>query len=167
MSKKIEVVIVMGSESDYKIMKEAMLFLKKWKVSVNAEVVSAHRTPHLLAKKVKEWEHNGVQVIIAGAGGAAHLPGMIASFSVLPVIGVPVATKKFDGLDSLLSIVQMPKGVPVATVAVDNAENAAILCAEILALKNKTINAKLKQHKKTLIQKVSKMQKNIKKKSRS
>lgn len=161
--KKYDVVIVMGSESDYPVMKKSQKLLKKWGVSTNTQIISAHRTPQLLEKSVKVWEKLNVKVIIAGAGGSAHLPGMLAAFSVLPVIGVPISTKNFNGLDSLLSIVQMPTGVPVATVAVGGAENAAILAAEIIALSNKKINTKLVNYKKQLKVKVKQMQIRLKK----
>lgn len=161
-----EVVIVMGSESDFKVMRDALNLLKAWKIKVHAEVVSAHRTPKLLATKVQEWEKNNVKVIIAGAGGAAHLPGMLASFSILPVIGVPVKSKAMDGLDSLLSIAQMPAGVPVATVGVNGAKNAALLAVKILSLESTNLKTKLNAYKKKMQKDVQKMQKNVRKLSR-
>lgn len=167
--KNKEVIIVMGSQSDYRVMKEAAQFLKKWKVRCETLVVSAHRTPQLMEKSVQSWEKEGVKVIIAGAGGAAHLPGMLASFSVLPVIGVPIKNKSTHGLDSLLSIAQMPRGVPVATVAIDNAENAALLAVKILAAGTGggKLTSQLKAHKKNLYKAVLKMQKQVKRLSRN
>jgi 5-(carboxyamino)imidazole ribonucleotide mutase len=145
MSHSVQVIIVMGSRSDLPVMKDAGNLLEDWGVKTRTEIVSAHRTPDLLEKSAVKWEESGVRVIIAGAGGAAHLPGMLASFSVLPVIGVPIMGKAMNGLDSLLSIAQMPRGVPVATVAVDNAYNAALLAAEILAC-GEGAPASLKKH---------------------
>ncbi len=130
---KQKIAIVMGSNSDWNIMKEAYVFLKESNIDAICEVVSAHRTPHLLSQKAKEYEDKGIKLIIAGAGGAAHLPGMLASFSVIPVIGVPIKSEmSIEGVDSLLSIVQMPKGVPVATVGINNAYNAGVLALSIL-----------------------------------
>lgn len=168
--KKTLVIVVMGSQSDFPVMKMASEFLKKWKISCETLVVSAHRTPQLLEKSVKEWEKSGVRVIIAGAGGAAHLPGMLASFSILPVIGVPVKTRTLSGIDSLLSIAQMPPGVPVATVGIDGAKNAALLALKILAVGNDALSnkvlKKLHQHKNTLYKDVVKMRSKVKKLSR-
>lgn len=124
----------MGSDSDLPVMKEAASVLRDYGVGYEMKVVSAHRTPEMMQEYGLEAASRGIKVIIAGAGGAAHLPGMIASLTTLPVIGVPVALRKLDGLDSLLSIVQMPKGVPVATVAIDNAHNAGLLAVRILAV---------------------------------
>lgn len=124
--------IVMGSDSDLPVMSAAREVLERFGVPCEVRVVSAHRTPHDMIAYGASAAERGLRVIIAGAGGAAHLPGMLASVTPLPVIGVPVALKRLDGLDSLLSIVQMPRGVPVATVAVDNATNAALLAARIL-----------------------------------
>ncbi len=128
-----DVVIVMGSKSDLPTMKDAAEILEDLGVGVRVDIVSAHRTPELLSESCALWEKQGVKVIIAGAGGAAHLPGMLASFTALPVIGVPVKSKAMNGLDALLSIAQMPKGIPLATVAVGNAFNAGLLAARILA----------------------------------
>ncbi|HQZ86009.1 MAG TPA: 5-(carboxyamino)imidazole ribonucleotide mutase [Actinomycetota bacterium] len=124
----------MGSDSDWPVMSDAAEVLEEFGVSFEVDVVSAHRMPATMLAYGAEAEARGVRVIIAGAGGAAHLPGMLASVTVLPVIGVPVALARFDGLDSLLSIVQMPKGVPVATVAVDNARNAGLLAVRMLGI---------------------------------
>jgi len=126
--------VVMGSDSDWPVMSDAAEVLEEFGVSFEVDVVSAHRMPATMLAYGAEAEARGVRVIIAGAGGAAHLPGMLASVTVLPVIGVPVALARFDGLDSLLSIVQMPKGVPVATVAVDNARNAGLLAVRMLGI---------------------------------
>jgi phosphoribosylaminoimidazole carboxylase PurE protein len=129
-----QVGIVGGSRSDFPVLEKAAALLTELGVANELRVVSAHRTPDLLYRYAEEAPARGLQVIIAGAGGAAHLPGMLAAKTILPVIGVPIPTQHLGGLDSLLSIVQMPRGVPVATVAIGNAENAAILAAEILAL---------------------------------
>ena len=126
------VAVSMGSDSDWPVMKDAVTVLESFGVSVVKEVVSAHRTPHAMVEFATEAKGKGVQVIIAGAGGAAHLPGMVASLTTLPVIGVPVPLKHLEGIDSLLSIVQMPSGVPVATVAIGAAKNAGYLALRIL-----------------------------------
>jgi phosphoribosylaminoimidazole carboxylase PurE protein len=127
------VAIIMGSQSDLPTLKAALDTLKELGIGAHIDVVSAHRTPEKMFEFAKSARKNGFQVIIAAAGGAAHLPGMVAALTTLPVIGVPVATKALDGMDSLLSIVQMPRGVPVATVAIGNSTNAALLAAQILA----------------------------------
>ncbi len=124
--------IIMGSRSDYRIMVEAERALKKFRIPYETEIVSAHRTPEKMFKFAKAVDARGIRVIIAGAGGAAHLPGMVASLTPLPVIGVPIQATSLKGLDALLSIAQMPNGVPVACVAVDQAFNAGILAAKIL-----------------------------------
>jgi phosphoribosylaminoimidazole carboxylase PurE protein len=126
--------IVGGSRSDFPVLEKAAALLTDLGIANELRVVSAHRTPDLLYRYAEEAPGRGLQVLIAGAGGAAHLPGMLAAKTLLPVIGVPIPTQHLGGLDSLLSIVQMPRGIPVATVAIGNAENAAILAAEILAL---------------------------------
>lgn len=133
--KGIRVGIIGGSKSDFPVLEKAETTLKTLGISSELRVVSAHRTPDWMFEYAGRAEERGLEVIIAGAGGAAHLPGMIASKTHLPVIGVPIPTENLRGLDSLLSIVQMPRGIPVATVAIGGAENAAILAAEILALK--------------------------------
>lgn len=140
---KPQIGIIMGSDSDWKIMKRAKEILTQFNIEAEEKVVSAHRTPEDLKPYVDEAKLKGIQVIIAGAGGAAHLPGMIASYTSLPVIGVPINITALSGLDSLLSIVQMPKGVPVATVAIDNAENAGWLALRILSLQNQELEKKL------------------------
>ena len=133
----------MGSVSDWEVMSAAAETLETFGVAYEKRIVSAHRTPDLLAEYAKTAKSRGIEVIIAGAGGAAHLPGMVASMTTLPVVGVPVKSKALNGLDSLLSIVQMPAGVPVATVAINGAKNAAWLAAEILALGDEALAAKL------------------------
>jgi 5-(carboxyamino)imidazole ribonucleotide mutase len=143
--KKPLVSIIMGSENDLPVMNAAAQTLEDFNISYDIQVVSAHRTPDWMFKFAKAAEAKGTQVIIAGAGGAAHLPGMVASMTQLPVIGVPIMTSKLSGLDSLLSIVQMPKGIPVATVAIDNSANAALLSIRILSLNSKKIAEKLRK----------------------
>ena len=132
MSETTDVAIIMGSDSDWPVMEEAAKALDTLSISYSVDVVSAHRMPEEMMDFAKNAAQSGIKVIIAGAGGAAHLPGMVASLTPLPVIGVPVSLKNLDGLDSLLSIVQMPGGVPVATVGIDNAKNAGILAARII-----------------------------------
>ena len=140
-----KVSIVMGSQSDFKTMKLCKKILEKLKIKHEIKIISAHRTPHRMFQFAKKSEKNNVAVIIAGAGGSAHLPGMIASLTSIPVIGVPIESKKLKGLDSLLSIVQMPKGVPVGTVAIgdDGAINAALLATSIIALSDQKIKKNL------------------------
>ena len=145
-AKKInKVSIVMGSQSDFKTMKLCQKIFKILKINFETKIVSAHRTPNRMYKFAKNAEKNNVSVIIAGAGGSAHLPGMIASLTSLPVLGVPIENKKLKGLDSLLSIAQMPKGIPVGTVAIgkDGAINAALLAASIISLNDKKIKKNL------------------------
>jgi len=141
-----KVSIVMGSNSDYSTMKFCEKILKLLKINYETNIVSAHRTPERMFKYAKSAEKNNISVIIAGAGGSAHLPGMIASLTRIPVIGVPIESKKLKGLDSLLSIAQMPKGIPVGTLAIgeDGAINAALLAAEIMAITNSSIKNSLK-----------------------
>lgn len=139
--------IIMGSDSDLPILKEAAKILEELGVAYELTIVSAHRTPTRLFNYAKDAEAKGLEVIIAGAGGAAHLPGMIAAITPLPVIGVPVKTSSLQGLDSLLSIVQMPGGVPVATVAINNAKNAGILAAQIIGIKYPDIRQRVKEYK--------------------
>ncbi len=159
---KVLVGIIMGSDSDWETMKPAAEILKRFGIQHEVEVVSAHRTPERMVEYAKEAYARGLKVIIAGAGGAAHLPGMVASLTILPVIGVPVETKAMKGLDSLLSIVQMPRGIPVATVAIGNADNAALLALRMLAISDDTLSAKLVTSEKELIQKVKIMNKKLK-----
>jgi len=140
-----KVAVVMGSKSDWETMRHAADLLREFEIPFESRIVSAHRTPEMLAIFAKDAESRGVQVIIAGAGGAAHLPGMLAAHTHLPVLGVPVRSRALNGMDSLLSIVQMPAGVPVLTLAIGEpgAKNAAIAAASILALKDNAIRQKL------------------------
>ena len=133
------VAIVMGSSSDLEVMKDAVAVVERFGVAHEVHVVSAHRTPEAMIEFARSAKDRGLKVLIAGAGGAAHLPGMLAAITTLPVIGVPVALARLDGLDSLLSIVQMPRGVPVATVAINGAANAGLLALRILALGEPTL----------------------------
>ena len=151
--------IIMGSQSDYLTMKYAEDTLKSLKIKFETKIVSAHRTPKRLFEFATNAERNNISVIIAGAGGSAHLPGMVAAITTIPVIGVPIKSKKLNGLDSLLSIVQMPKGIPVGSVAIgkDGAINAALYSASILGISDKNIKFKLKQLR-------SKQTKSVKKK---
>lgn len=151
---KAAVGIIMGSESDLNVMKKAAEVLDEFDIKYEMTIVSAHRTPDRLFDYAKHAQHRGLEVIVAGAGGAAHLPGMVASITSLPVIGVPIKSHALNGLDSLLSIVQMPKGVPVATMAIDGAANAGILAAQILGLKDSTLRGKISEYKNKLEQSV-------------
>ena len=144
-----EVGIIMGSTSDYEVMEAACICLDEFGVSYEKRVVSAHRTPDLMYEYAHSAKERGIKVIIAGAGGAAHLPGMVAAMTSLPVIGVPVKSKALNGLDSLLSIVQMPGGVPVLTVAINGAKNAALSAISILALSNDALAKKLEDFRET------------------
>lgn len=161
--KKRPVAIIMGSQSDLATMNNATEALKEFKVSYHIEIVSAHRTPEKMFEFSKTAADKGFQIIIAGAGSAAHLPGMVACMTILPVIGVPVTIGKLKGLDALLSIAQMPKGVPVATMAVDNAYNAGLLAVRILALQDSGLQKKLETFQKKQSLKVKKMNASIKK----
>ena len=147
---KPSVGIIMGSDSDLPVLKEAAIMLTELGVDYELTIVSAHRTPARLFSYAKEAEDRGLEVIIAGAGGAAHLPGMVAAITPLPVIWVPVKTSNLQGLDSLLAIVQMPGGVPVATVAINNAKNAGILAAQIVGVKSPEIRNNVKKYKASL-----------------
>jgi 5-(carboxyamino)imidazole ribonucleotide mutase len=144
---QLTVGIIMGSDSDLPVMQEAAQALEQLQVGYELTIVSAHRTPQRLFDYAKTAQTKGLEVIIAGAGGAAHLPGMIASITALPVIGVPIRTSSLQGLDSLLSIVQMPGGVPVATVAINNAKNAGILAAQIIGVKYPEVRERVVQFK--------------------
>lgn len=139
----VSVGIIMGSTSDYDVMKDACALLEEFGVEYEKKVVSAHRTPDLMYEYAHTAKERGIKVIIAGAGGAAHLPGMVAAMTTLPVIGVPVKSRALNGLDSLLSIVQMPGGVPVLTVAINGAKNAALSAISILAIEDKELACKL------------------------
>lgn len=143
----VSIGIIMGSTSDYEVMKDACKVLDEFGVEYEKKVVSAHRTPELMYEYAKSAEGRGIQVIIAGAGGAAHLPGMVAAMTTLPVIGVPVKSRALNGLDSLLSIVQMPGGVPVLTVAINGAKNAALSAISILSLRDSKLSKKLKDYR--------------------
>ena len=158
---KSKVSIVMGSQSDYQTMKLSAKVLKTLKIQHEIKIVSAHRTPKRMYEFAKNAEKNKISVIIAGAGGSAHLPGMIASLTPIPVIGVPIESKKLKGIDSLLSIAQMPKGIPVGTVAIgeDGAINAALLAASVISIGNKEVRNKLNSFRK-------KQTKSVKKKPR-
>lgn len=148
---QVTVGIIMGSDSDLPVMQEAAQVLTQLQVGYELTIVSAHRTPQRLYDYANTAQHRGLDVIIAGAGGAAHLPGMIASITVLPVIGVPIRTSSLQGLDSLLSIVQMPGGVPVATVAINGAKNAGILAAQIIGVKYSEVRERV-QHLKSQLE---------------
>ena len=156
--------IIMGSSSDWETMKHSADLLDYFGIKYEKKVVSAHRTPEMMLDYAKEAKSNGIDVIIAGAGGAAHLPGMVASSTHVPVIGVPIQSKALNGMDSLLSIVQMPAGIPVATQAIGDAgaKNAAILAARILAVNSKEIYEKLAAYQKSLEEKVEAMQNDLK-----
>ena len=153
--------IIMGSDSDLPAMQGAVDTLKQFGVNCEVQVVSAHRTPEKMYKYAKSAHKRGLKVIIAGAGGAAHLPGMVASSTVLPVIGVPIQVGKLKGLDALLSIAQMPKGVPVATMAVDNSVNAGLFAVRILATEDRKLHKKLLELNKSQKRKVALMNKNL------
>jgi len=142
--------LIMGSKSDWDTMKHAAEVLAAFNVPHEARVVSAHRTPSMMAKYAASAASRGLEVIIAGAGGAAHLPGMVAAQTILPVVGVPVQSAALNGLDSLLSIVQMPKGIPVATVAIGGAANAALLAVAILATSRPELRTKLQEYRQTM-----------------
>ncbi len=149
-----QIAIIMGSDSDLSVMKEAALILENFGISYDLTVVSAHRTPKRMFDYASQAHSKGIKVIIAGAGGAAHLPGMVASLTHLPVIGVPIKSSNLNGEDSLLSIVQMPAGVPVATVAINGAKNAGLLAVQILATANADLASKMIDYKKTLLEDV-------------
>lgn len=151
----------MGSISDFEYMKDAIEVLKSFNIDYEVEIVSAHRTPERMYEYAKTARERGIEVIIAGAGGSAHLPGMTASLTDLPVIGVPIPSKHLNGIDSLLSIVQMPKGIPVATVAIGNSYNAGILAIRILSIKYKELEEKLKEYFQKLRKDVEEMNKNV------
>ena len=145
MNKNLKVAIVMGSQSDFKVMKLSEKILKKIGIRFETKIISAHRTPERMYKFAQNATKNDIGVIIAGAGGSAHLPGMISAITSIPVLGVPIESKKLKGLDSLLSIAQMPKGIPVGTLAIgeDGAVNAALLAAAIIATSDKAVRKKL------------------------
>lgn len=155
--------VVMGSDSDWSVMSDAVQVLKEFGIECEVEVLSAHRTPERMIEWGKAAAGRGLRVIIAGAGGAAHLPGMLASVTTLPVVGVPVALAKLDGMDSLLSIVQMPAGIPVATVSINGAKNAGLLAARILGAFDEKLQSKLAAYIDSLKEQVA--EKNAKLKS--
>ena len=146
MKKKPLISVIMGSKSDWPTMKHAAMILEDFKIPHEVKIVSAHRTPKRMSSFANSAEKRGIKIIISGAGGAAHLPGMTASNTNIPVLGVPIKSKQLDGIDSLLSIAQMPKGIPVGTLAIgeDGAINAALLAAEIMAITNSSIKNSLK-----------------------
>ena len=154
----------MGSDSDLKVMTHASEFLEKIHVLYEMEIVSAHRTPELMFDYAKTAKKRGLKVIIAGAGGSAHLPGMIASLTTLPVIGVPIESHNLKGMDSLLSIVQMPSGIPVACVAINGSLNAAILASQILALGSKSISSDVEEYRKNLYHSVIRKRERLRRK---
>jgi phosphoribosylaminoimidazole carboxylase PurE protein len=156
MKKTAKVAVIMGSRSDWPTMKKAVKILKEYGVTTEVDIISAHRTPERMQDYATTAADRGIAVIIAGAGGAAHLPGMVASLTWLPVIGVPIALHALEGIDSLLSILQMPRGVPVATVAIDNATNAGLLALRILAVSDEKLAQRLRRLKKSQAEKVLK-----------
>jgi 5-(carboxyamino)imidazole ribonucleotide mutase len=158
----IQVGIIMGSKSDLPVMQSAIDILKEFNIKIEVDIVSAHRTPKKMFEYAENAKKRGIKVIIAGAGGAAHLPGMVASITTIPVIGVPVkSSNSLDGWDSILSILQMPNGVPVATVALNAAKNAGVLAAQIIALSDKVLDTKIEQYKNSLEKKVIDSSKSI------
>lgn len=150
MERKPQVAVIMGSDSDLPVMTEAIKILQEFDIPFMVHVVSAHRTPKFMADFADKAVYAGLKVIIAGAGGAAHLPGMTAAYTPLPVIGVPIKSKSLDGLDSLLSIVQMPGGVPVATVGINQAKNAGLLAVQILSTNDESLVNKMITYKKKI-----------------
>ncbi|MAO65159.1 MAG: 5-(carboxyamino)imidazole ribonucleotide mutase [Balneola sp.] len=154
--------VVMGSDSDWPTMKEATEILDHFKVPYEKRVVSAHRTPDVMANYGKEARDRGIKIIIAGAGGAAHLPGMLASHTTLPVIGVPIKTSALGGVDSLYSIVQMPNGIPVATVAIDKAKNAGLLAVRMLGMNDEKLTKKLQAYHQEMAEESMKKTQNLK-----
>lgn len=150
----MRVAVVMGSASDLEVMSPALETLEQFGVEYEKRVISAHRTPDLMCEYAKSARDRGIGVIIAGAGGAAHVAGVVAGMTTVPVIGVPIQTKALGGMDSLLSIVQMPAGIPVATMAINGAKNAALLAVEILALADEGLHSKLEEFRKSQTQKV-------------
>lgn len=157
----MKVAIIMGSDSDWPILKPAAITLDEFGIEVEILVASAHRTPDKVHSFVASARERGVRAIIAGAGAAAHLPGVVASFTTLPVIGVPVNSTSLGGLDALLSIVQMPSGIPVATMAINGAKNAAIFAAQVLAASNPELDSKLAEHRRTMAEEVEKKAANV------
>ncbi len=150
----MKVAVIMGSTSDYEIMSAAISILEEFGVEYEKRVISAHRTPDLMCEYAKSAKERGIGVIIAGAGGAAHVAGVVAGMTTVPVIGVPIQTKALGGIDSLLSIVQMPGGIPVATMAINGAKNAGLMAVEILALGDASLSGKLEEYRKAQTDKV-------------
>ena len=161
---KAKIAVVMGSDSDYQIVEGCIKLVKKFGIETDVMVCSAHRTPEMASDFAKNAEKEGYGLIIAAAGKAAHLPGVLSAYTILPVIGLPIKSSTMDGLDSLLSIVQMPPGVPVATVAIDGAVNAALLAVQILSISDATLKEKLRDYKKQMANKVNEKNKNLQKK---
>ena len=155
--------IIMGSDSDLPTMEKAIAVCEDFQVPYEVEIVSAHRTPQKMVDYATQARERGIKAIVAGAGGAAHLPGMVASLTPLPVIGVPVATRHLKGVDSLYSIVQMPRGIPVATVAIDNAQNAGLLAIQILATYNDELQQQVQLYRQNLSEMVSSKQTKLEK----
>ncbi len=151
----LKIAVVMGSDSDLPVIKKSLGIFKKFDVPFEVRVISAHRTPHEAEQFASKAKENGIGVIIGAAGKAAHLAGVLAAFTTLPVIGLPIKSSTMDGLDSLLSMVQMPKGIPVATVAIDGAENAALLAIQMLALSDEALADKLLAYKKEMADEVN------------
>jgi len=158
----VKVAVIMGSNSDLKVLEPAFDVLKEFQIPFEARVISAHRTPDTAAEFAKNAKKDGFGVMIAAAGKAAHLGGFLAAYTTLPVIALPVKSSTLDGLDSLLSMVQMPKGVPVATVAIDGAQNAALLAAQILALSDSALSERLDAYKKKMAEDIAKADAEVK-----
>ncbi len=153
--------IVMGSKSDYPVVERAEAVFREFGVDCETRIISAHRTPRIAEEFASKAEENGIEVIIAAAGKAAHLGGVLAAYTAMPVIGLPIKSSTLDGLDSLLSIVQMPKGVPVATVAIDGAENAALLAVQILSVKYTELREKMKSYKIKMEEEIAKQDREL------
>lgn len=153
--------IVMGSKSDYPVVERAEAVFREFGVDCETRIISAHRTPRIAEEFASKAEENGIEVIIAAAGKAAHLGGVLAAYTAMPVIGLPIKSSTLDGLDSLLSIVQMPKGVPVATVAIDGAENAALLAVQILSVKYTELREKMKRYKIKMEEEIAKQDREL------
>lgn len=153
--------IVMGSKSDYPVVERAEAVFREFGVDCETRIISAHRTPRIAEEFASKAEENGIEVIIAAAGKAAHLGGVLAAYTAMPVIGLPIKSSTLDGLDSLLSIVQMPKGVPVATVAIDGAENAALLAVQILSVKYTELREKMKNYKVKMEEEIAKQDREL------
>ncbi len=154
MANALKAAVIMGSDSDFPILKKCIKILREFYIETEVRVISAHRTPYQAEEFARKAEANGFGVIIAAAGKAAHLAGVIAAYTILPVIGLPIKSSTMDGLDSLLSMVQMPKGIPVATVAIDGAENAALLAIQILSIGSDDLKERLKEYKEDMAEQV-------------